>query len=61
MLAIRKDPKAKIVKKEHFDKAMITVRASITQYVLRFYDKISESLGKGIIKKDIKDRDLDVA
>jgi len=61
MIAIRKDPKAKTVTKKHFDIAMKSVRASITQYVLRFYDKISETLGKGIAKKDIKDRDLDVA
>jgi len=58
MLAIREDDKAKKVTKTHFDKAMEVVRASITENIIKFYDKMSESLGSGIAKKDKSEKDI---
>jgi SpoVK/Ycf46/Vps4 family AAA+-type ATPase len=58
MLAIRIDEKAKIVTKKHFDKAMETVRASITPNIKKFYEKVSETLGSGIAKKDKSEKDI---
>jgi transitional endoplasmic reticulum ATPase len=58
MIALRENEKAKIVAKEHFDKAMGFVRASITPDVIKFYDKISETLGSGVAKKDKSDKDI---
>jgi transitional endoplasmic reticulum ATPase len=61
MLAIRKNDKADKVKEEHFDEAMKTVRSSITPNIIQFYDKLSESLGTGLSKKDIEEREIEVA
>ena len=58
MIALRENEKAKIVAKGHFDKAMGFVRASITPDVIKFYDKISETLGSGVAKKDKSDKDI---
>ena len=58
MIAIRKDEKAKKVKGIHFDEAMDSVRASITPDILKFYTKISETLGSGIAKKDKREKDI---
>jgi len=58
MLAIRQDDKAKKVTKAHFEKAMESVRASITPNIIKFYQKISETLGSGIAKKDKSDKDI---
>ena len=58
MIAIRENDKAKKVKRIHFDKAMDTVRASITPDIIKFYNKISETLGSGIAKKDKKEKDI---
>ena len=58
MLALRKDDKAKKVKKEHFEKAKDTVRASITPNIIKFYAKLSETLGSGIAKKDKSEKDI---
>jgi transitional endoplasmic reticulum ATPase len=58
MLAIRQDEKAKIVKKIHFEKAMETVRAAITPNIIKFYDKVSETLGSGVAKKDKSEKDI---
>ena len=55
------DDKAEKVKKGHFDEALKNVRASITPDIVRFYDKMSENLGTGISKKDIENRELEVA
>ena len=52
MLAIRENEEAKKVKKSHFEKAMETVRSSITPNMMKFYEKVSETLGSGIAKKD---------
>jgi len=58
MLAIRSDINAKTVENKHFDEAMKTVRASITEDILKFYGKLSEDLGSGIAKKDLRDKDI---
>jgi len=58
MLAIREDEKAKYVKKEHFDKAMETIRATITPDIDKFYKKVSEKLGSGLAKKDKREKDI---
>jgi len=58
MLAIRENEKAAKVKKIHFDKALEGVRASLTPNIIKFYNKISETLGSGIAKKDKSDKDI---
>jgi SpoVK/Ycf46/Vps4 family AAA+-type ATPase len=58
MLSIRENEKATKIKKVHFDKASEEVRASITPNILKFYNKISETLGSGIAKKDKSDKDI---
>jgi transitional endoplasmic reticulum ATPase len=58
MLAIREDDKAAKVKKIHFDKAIENVRASLTPNIIKFYNKVSETLGSGIAKKDKSDKDI---
>ena len=58
MAAIREDEKAKKVGKKHFDKARDVMRASITDNITKFYDKMSETLGSGIAKKDKSDKDI---
>ncbi|MEA2055291.1 MAG: CDC48 family AAA ATPase, partial [Candidatus Thermoplasmatota archaeon] len=56
--AIRENGKAKTVTKAHFNKALNDVRASITPDIIKFYNKISETLGSGIAKKDKSDKDI---
>jgi transitional endoplasmic reticulum ATPase len=58
MLAIRQDDKANKVTKNNFDKAIEGVRASITPNIIKFYEKISETLGSGIAKKDKSEKDI---
>jgi transitional endoplasmic reticulum ATPase len=58
MLTIRENEKSAKVKKIHFDKAMESVRASITPNIIKFYNKVSETLGSGISKKDKTDKDI---
>jgi transitional endoplasmic reticulum ATPase len=58
MLAIRESDKAKKVSRKHFDIAMTAVRASITPNIIKFYQKISETLGSGIAKKDKSEKDI---
>ncbi len=58
MLTIRENENAANVKKIHFDKALESVRASITPNIIKFYNKVSETLGSGISKKDKTDKDI---
>ena len=58
MIAVRENDKANKVTKIHFNKAMQSVRASITQNMIKFYDKVSETLGSGIAKKDKSEKDI---
>ena len=58
MIAVRENDKIKKISKKHFDQAKSVVRASITENVTKFYDKISETLGSGIAKKDKSEKDI---
>jgi len=58
MIAIRENEKSNKVKKVHFDKAMESVRASITPDIIKFYTSVSEKLGSGIAKKDKREKDI---
>ena len=58
MIAVRENAKANKVRKTHFQQAMETVRASITPNIIKFYDKVSETLGSGIAKKDKSEKDI---
>jgi len=58
MIAVREDDKAKKVTKIHFNRAMEGVRASITPNMIKFYEKVSETLGSGIAKKDKSEKDI---
>jgi transitional endoplasmic reticulum ATPase len=58
MIAVREDAKAKKVMKIHFEKAMDGIRASITPNIIKFYDKVSETLGSGLAKKDKSEKDI---
>lgn len=58
MLAIRENEKASKVTMIHFDKAMGSVRASLTPNIIKFYNKVSETLGSGIAKKDKSEKDI---
>jgi transitional endoplasmic reticulum ATPase len=58
MLAVRKDEKAKKVEKKHFIEAMKSVRASITDNIIKFYERLTEDLGSGIAKKDKREKDI---
>lgn len=58
MIAIREDEKVKKITKKHFDTAIEGVRASITPNIIKFYDKVSETLGSGIAKKDKSEKDI---
>jgi len=58
MLALRENEKSDKVKKEHFDEAMKSVRASITEDIVKFYSRVSEKLGSGIAKKDKREKDI---
>jgi len=60
MIAIRKDESADKISEEHFDEAMKSVRSSITPNIVKFYDKLSDSLGTGISKNDIEKREMEV-
>jgi SpoVK/Ycf46/Vps4 family AAA+-type ATPase/intein/homing endonuclease len=51
MLALREDINAKKVKKSHFDKAIKSVRASVTEEIIKYYAKISEQLGQSFARK----------
>ncbi len=51
MLALREDIKAKKVYKQHFDRAIKQVRASVTEDLVKYYNKLSEQLGQSQVKK----------
>lgn len=61
MLAIRENDKADLVYRKHFELAMKSVTASITENIKKFYLKLSEEIGKGVSKKDVKEREVEVA
>ena len=58
MLSLRNDINANTVSKPNFEEAMSTVRASITDEVMKYYKGMAESLSAAVAKKDKKDRDI---
>ncbi len=54
MIALREDMNAKVVKREHFMKAMKEVHPSIDEEMMDYYKEIEKKLGKGVSKKEIK-------
>lgn len=58
MIALRGDIKVKKVSKNHFDKAMDGIRASLTNDLIKYYKQVSKELGSGIAKKDKRDKDI---
>ncbi len=51
MIALREDKKARTVGKHHFDEALRTVRSSVTDEVVKYYDRLAEQLGQTAVKK----------
>ncbi|RLF39399.1 MAG: ATPase [Thermoplasmata archaeon] len=58
MIALRKDRSAKKVTKKHFEKAMESVHASLTEDVIKYYENVSKELGSGVAKKDKRDKEI---
>ena len=54
MIALREDINAKVVKREHFMKAMKEIHPSIDEEMMDYYREIEKKLGKGVSKKEIK-------
>jgi transitional endoplasmic reticulum ATPase len=51
MIALREDRKARIVSKNHFEEALRSVRSSVTDEVIKYYDRLAEQLGQTAVKK----------
>jgi transitional endoplasmic reticulum ATPase len=51
MVALREDRKARVVTKNHFEEALRTVRSSVTDEVIKYYDRMAEQLGQTAIRK----------
>ena len=51
IVALREDRKAKTVAKNHFDEALRSVRSSVTEEVVKYYDRLAEQLGQTAVKK----------
>ncbi|MEM4258395.1 MAG: CDC48 family AAA ATPase [Candidatus Thermoplasmatota archaeon] len=58
MIALRENINAKEVTEEHFNKALKAARASITDELMKYYTKVTESLTTELAKKDKKERDI---
>ena len=58
MLSLREDMKSTEVNKGHFVKALAGARASITEDIMKYYERITQDLGSGISKKDKRDKDI---
>jgi transitional endoplasmic reticulum ATPase len=51
IVALREDRKARVVNKNHFEEALRSVRSSVTEEVIKYYDRLSEQLGQTAVKK----------
>ncbi|MDD4307182.1 MAG: CDC48 family AAA ATPase [Thermoplasmata archaeon] len=51
MIALRKDPKAKEIRQEHFETALKAVRPSASKETIKYYDAIRESLETGAAER----------
>ncbi|OYT29087.1 ATPase [Thermoplasmatales archaeon ex4572_165] len=58
MIALRDNIKAKKIGFNYFESALNIVRASLTDDLIKYYEKIAIELGKGIAKKDKRDKDI---
>jgi transitional endoplasmic reticulum ATPase len=58
MIALRENIDVKKVTKNHFMKAMKSIRATLTDDIINYYLKVSKDLGSGIAKKDKRDKDI---
>ena len=58
MYALRENIKVKKIGLSYFEKALSTVRASLTDDLIQYYEKVANELGKGIAKKDKRDKDI---
>jgi len=58
MLALRNDINSKKVVLDNFEKAMYSIRPSITESVINYYKEISKDLGAGVSKKDKSEKDI---
>ena len=58
MLSLRSNLKNKKVYNENFTKAMNSIRPSITESVIKYYQEISKDLGSGVAKKDKSEKDI---
>jgi transitional endoplasmic reticulum ATPase len=51
IMALREDRKARVVNKNHFEEALRSVRSSVTEEVIKYYDRLAEQLGQTAVKK----------
>jgi transitional endoplasmic reticulum ATPase len=51
IVALREDRKARVVNKNHFEEALRTVRSSVTEEVIKYYDRLAEQLGQTAVRK----------
>jgi transitional endoplasmic reticulum ATPase len=58
MLSLRSNLKNKKVNNENFTKAMNSIRPSITESVIKYYQEVSKDLGSGVAKKDKSEKDI---
>jgi len=58
MLALRNNINSKKVVLDNFEKAMYSIRPSITESVINYYKEISKDLGAGVSKKDKSEKDI---
>jgi len=58
MYALRENIKVKKIGLKYFENALNTVRASLTDDLIKYYEKVANELGKGIAKKDKRDKDI---
>jgi len=58
MFALRENIKIKKIGLKYFEKAFGVVRASLTDDIIKYYEKVASDLGKGMAKKDKRDKDI---
>jgi transitional endoplasmic reticulum ATPase len=51
IVALREDRKARVVNKNHFEEALRNVRSSVTEDVIKYYDRLAEQLGQTAVRK----------
>jgi transitional endoplasmic reticulum ATPase len=55
MIAIRESKAADIITSKHFEEAMKTVKPSIDDELIEFYERLGKEMGSGISKKEKRD------